>query len=199
MHVGDVMNRAAMMTMGLAVSLLSGCARPERWAQPVEQTGLPNLHRIGPGVYRGAQPEAVGLAALKAMGIKTIVTLRVDQPLDDAIRYEGFDYEHITTLPFLPSESAVVRFLRIVSDPARQPVFVHCQRGADRTGLMCAAYRVVVQGWSREAAVEEMVLGGYGFSPIWVILPAYVSTFPVESVREAAEVVSAATAAGTTI
>lgn len=170
------------------LGLLSGCARPTRWAQPLEQAGLPNLHQVGPGVYRGAQPDEAGLAALRQLGIKTIVTLRVTQPLDHEIRTEGFDYEHITTLPFAPSETAVVRFLRIVSDPARQPVFIHCQRGADRTGMMCAAYRVVIEGWSREAAVEEMVLGGYGFSPIWIALPAYVSTLPVESIRDAAGV-----------
>jgi protein tyrosine/serine phosphatase len=55
------------------------------------------------------------------------------------------------------------RLLAIVTDPARQPVFVHCRRGSDRTGTAVAVYRICVEGWSREAAIDEMVNGGFRF------------------------------------
>ena len=32
-----------------------------------------------------------------------------------------------------PSNTQVMEFLRIVNDPSRQPVFVHCRHGKDRT------------------------------------------------------------------
>ncbi|RMP77192.1 hypothetical protein ALQ17_01615, partial [Pseudomonas fluorescens] len=32
------------------------------------------------------------------------------------------------------------------------------------TGLMAAMYRVVIQGWSKEDALNEMTLGGFGTS-----------------------------------
>ena len=70
--------------------------------------------------------------------------------------------------------------------PSRQaqPVFVHCQRGADRTGLAVAVYRVAVEGWSKEKAIEEMVRGGYDFSPVWGNLVTYVEELDVEALMK---------------
>jgi protein tyrosine phosphatase (PTP) superfamily phosphohydrolase (DUF442 family) len=36
-----------------------------------------------------------------------------------------------------PEEKEIVKFLKTVTDKTKTPVFVHCQHGADRTGLMC--------------------------------------------------------------
>jgi len=80
----------------------------------------------------------------------------------------------------------VVRFLRFVTDEKRQPVFVHCQHGADRTGMMTAIYRVVVEGWSKEDAVAEMTEGGFGFHSIWKDLVDYVREVDVERLRKEA-------------
>ena len=41
-------------------------------------------------------------------------------------------------------------------------VLMHCKHGSDRTGLMAAMYRIVVQGWSKEDALSEMTQGGFG-------------------------------------
>ena len=35
------------------------------------------------------------------------------------------------------------------------PVFVHCQRGADRTGVVIAAYRISHEKWTDEQAITE--------------------------------------------
>ena len=64
-------------------------------------------------------------------------------------------------------EAEVLAFLRTVIKPENAPVFVHCRNGSDRTGTMVAAYRVVVQGWSKEAAIREMRDGPFGFHLIW--------------------------------
>ena len=77
----------------------------------------------------------------------------------------------------------MVRFLRVVTDPARRPVFVHCVHGADRTGLMAAVYRVAVQGWSKDEAIREMTPGGYGFHPIWKNIPAALRKLDVERLK----------------
>lgn len=42
-----------------------------------------------------------------------------------------------------------------------RPVLIHCQYGRDRTGLVIAAYRVTVQGWSKDSAMKEAVDMGY--------------------------------------
>ncbi len=74
-------------------------------------------------------------------------------------------YEHIPMIgwPMLPREDQILKFLKNVTDNQRTPVLVHCQHGADRTGTMCAVYRIVVQGWTKEKALEEMIEGGFGF------------------------------------
>ena len=52
-------------------------------------------------------------------------------------------------------------FFDIVLDPQRQPVFIHCKRGKDRTGTMVALYRIEVNGWSNAEAIAEMDAFGY--------------------------------------
>jgi protein tyrosine/serine phosphatase len=65
-------------------------------------------------------------------------------------------------------------------------VYVHCQRGADRTGTLCAAYRMVVQGWTHEQALQEMTQGGFGFYQGWRELVEYVRSLNVEQIRDQA-------------
>ena len=67
--------------------------------------------------------------------------------------------------------------------PARVPVLVHCQHGADRTGSMIAVYRVIVQGWSKDDAIREMKEGGYGFHRIWGNLPEWIENLDIDGVR----------------
>jgi protein tyrosine phosphatase (PTP) superfamily phosphohydrolase (DUF442 family) len=156
-----------------------------KWAEPLERPGLPNLHRVSSLFYRGAQPSAEGFRELAQLGVKSVLSLRAfhadDIPVDT-----GLQYERIPFVAWHPEDEDVVRFLRFVSDPARQPVFVHCQWGADRTGMMCAIERIVLEGWTKDAALEEMTEGGFGFHPEWQNLVRYVRELDVERLaREA--------------
>ncbi len=170
--------------------------RNPRWAKPMARQGLPNLHRVSNDLYRGAQPTSEGIRDLKKMGVKTIVNLRVFHSDSDEIRDAGIHddgtgeggigYVHISFKAWHAEDEDIVPFLRVVTDPARTPVFVHCQHGADRTGTMCAVYRIVVQGWSREDAIEEMRRGGFKFHKIWVGLPKYLRRVDVEKLRREA-------------
>jgi malate synthase len=83
-----------------------------------------------------------------------------------------------------PERKEVVKFLQIVTDEKRYPILFHCQHGADRTGIMCALYRIAVQGWSREEAIQEMKEGGYGFHTIWVNLPTWLDELDIESIKK---------------
>jgi tyrosine-protein phosphatase SIW14 len=55
-----------------------------------------------------------------------------------------------------PEETAVAQFLKLVDDPANQPVYVHCQGGRHRTGVMTAVYRMTEDGWTADRAYAEM-------------------------------------------
>ncbi len=153
---------------------------PEAWAVPMDRPGLPNLHRVSPGLYRGAQPTAEGMRELRKLGVRTVVNLRSFHSDRHEIGDTGLAYEHIFMKAWHPEDEDVVRFLQIVTDRDRTPVFVHCQHGADRTGTMCAVYRMVVQGWTREEALSEMTNGGFGFHEGWQNLLDYMDGLDVE-------------------
>jgi len=50
--------------------------RPGHWADPLDALGVENLHRLTPTLYRSAQPRARDVAALRSLGIRTVVSLR---------------------------------------------------------------------------------------------------------------------------
>jgi len=157
--------------------------RPMHWAQPMGTAGVPNLHKVDDGLYRSAQPSATGMKNLKTMGMETIVNLRSFHSDRDEIGDLGLAYEHIYMKAWHPEEKEVVRFLQIVTNAKRKPVLVHCQHGADRTGTMVALYRIVVQGWSKDEAVEEMVKGGFGFHGIWQNLVVWINDLDIERIK----------------
>lgn len=145
----------------------AAASRPAAWATPLKMEGLPNLNRVTDTLYRGAQPSAKGMKNLEKLGIKTVVNLRSLHSDRDELKGTSLQYVQIKFNTLHPEEEDVVRFLKLATDPKQFPVFVHCQHGADRTGMMVAFYRMVVQGWSKQEAVKEMTEGGFGFHSIW--------------------------------
>jgi protein tyrosine phosphatase (PTP) superfamily phosphohydrolase (DUF442 family) len=164
----------------------SSANRAAHWAMPMQMQGVPNLHKISQSLYRSAQPSAEGMKSLKAVGVETIINLRSFHSDRDEIRETALAYEHIYMKAWHPEEEEAVRFLQIVTNPKRSPVLVHCQHGADRTGTMCALYRVAVQGWSKEEALKEMVQGGFGFHGIWENLIQWINGLDIERIKKRA-------------
>jgi protein tyrosine phosphatase (PTP) superfamily phosphohydrolase (DUF442 family) len=160
--------------------------RPAHWAKLIQMEGGPNLHKVSDTLYRSAQPSAEGMKNLKAMGIETIVNLRSFHSDRDEIGDTGLAYEHIHMKAWHAEEEDAVKFLQIVTNPKRWPVLVHCQHGADRTGTMCALYRVTVQGWSKEEALKEMTQGGFEFHGIWENLIQWINGLDIETIKKRA-------------
>lgn len=163
---------------------------PAHWAKPIQMKGVPNLHKVSDTLYRSAQPSAEGIANLKVMGIETIINLRSFHSDRDEIGSSGIAYEHIYMKAWHPEEEEAVRFLQIVTNPKRTPVLVHCQHGADRTGTMCALYRVAVQSWKKEEALHEMTQGGFGFHEIWNNIPNWFENLDIETIKKKAGIKS---------
>ena len=155
-------------------------------AQRMSLNGVPNLYRVSDGLYRGAVPSAEGMRQLRDMGVKTVVDLRWEGNDRGAIAGTGLQYEHMSFWTYTVKEADVVRFLHLAGDARTAPVYVHCRRGADRTGFICAVYRVVIEGWSRDQAVHEMVDGGFGFDMTYQNLISYIRTMNVENLRRKA-------------
>jgi len=123
---------------------------------------------------------------LEKMGVKTIVNLRWFHSDRDEIGDTPLACEQIYMKAWHAETEDIVRFLRIATDKDRTPVFVHCQYGSDRTGLMCVAYRVVVCGWTKEEAVKEMTEGGFGFHGAWWNLVTFFERLDIEEVKRRA-------------
>jgi protein tyrosine/serine phosphatase len=79
-----------------------------------------------------------------------------------------------------------VRFLKTITDTNAGPFLVHCQHGADRTGTMIAIYRMAVQGWRKEEAIQEMTTGDFGYHTVWGNLIRYLNALDVEALRKQA-------------
>jgi protein tyrosine/serine phosphatase len=157
--------------------------RPSNWAQPLLREGLPNLYRVTATLYRGAQPTAAGMRQLKAMGVKTVINLRSFNSDRDELGDTGLRYEHICMKAWHPEREDIIRFLQIITDKNRAPAFVHCQHGADRTGLMCAIYRVAICGWTKQEALREMTQGGFGHHVIWMNLTQFIHDLDINTIK----------------
>jgi protein tyrosine/serine phosphatase len=153
-----------MRFVATGLVLFAAACSPTSGAPTRSDVPIDDFAEVATGVYRGAQPDAEGLRALRAMGVRTIVDLRAKH--DDAPAAAlGFDVVNIpmSSFPTIapPTDDETRKFLDVVTDPARRPVFFHCAEGKDRTGTMCALYRIEVEGWTPERAVAEMHAFGY--------------------------------------
>ncbi|HEY1661893.1 MAG TPA: tyrosine-protein phosphatase [Verrucomicrobiae bacterium] len=160
--------------------------RPAGWAQPVIVPGVTNCYEVTTNLYRGAQPTVEGMKRLKAMGIKTIVNLRAFHSDDNKVAGAGLKDVRFEMYPWHGDEDDVVKFLKVATDTNDLPVFVHCERGADRTGMMCAMYRIVVCGWTKQQAIDEMKHGGFRFSPVWDNLITFIQKADIDEIKRRA-------------
>ena len=181
---------AALLVFAVAVTAQDTTNRPANWAQKIEVAGIKNCFQVTTNLYRGAQPTTEGMAHLKAMGIKTVINLRAFHSDKDKVAGTGLKSVRFETEPWHGEEEDVVRFLKVVTDTNNPPAFVHCERGADRTGMMCAMYRVVVCGWTKPAAIAEMKDGGFGFNPAWKNLVTLIEKADVEKLKREAGISS---------
>lgn len=152
-------------------------------------SGIGNLSALSPSeVLRGANPGEAGLQALSKAGVKTVIDLQGGDESTGLIG-ELIDYwepgekpENIAKEKTFAETSGITfvskplssmntvgeeenktirEILEIMNDPKMQPVYIHCQFGKDRTGLLAALFRVLHQGWSAEEASKEWAKFGH--------------------------------------
>jgi protein tyrosine phosphatase (PTP) superfamily phosphohydrolase (DUF442 family) len=147
----------------------------------------PNFRAVTDGsagafwLFRGGQPSKVDLEYLaRDAGIKTVICLRRRRD----------DWEHRLTqelgieLIYLPMPLRLKKlssrdFLEILQQffqavtASPRNIFVHCDEGIDRTGLMIGLLRIYKQGWTFDAAYKEMIECGYRGFPHQILLSSF--------------------------
>jgi len=167
--------------------------RPERWAEPITLEGVPNLHRLTPLLYRSEQPTALGMRNLEKLGIRTVINLRAFNDDLDELRGTGLRAVHVPVHTWHLETEDIVAVMRELRRTEDGPFLIHCQHGADRTGLMSAMYRMLEQNWSAEDALNELVDGGYGYHSLWRNIKRYVRSVDVGALRAAVDSASGST------
>jgi protein tyrosine/serine phosphatase len=122
---------------------------------------------------------------LEQLGIRTVVNLRFLNNDRKEVAGTLLRTERVKILTWDIDDHHVVAVMRMLKDPANGPFLIHCQHGADRTGVMSAMYRVLEQGWTPDEALAELQGGGYGYHSMWKNILKYVRTADVEKLRAA--------------
>jgi len=133
---------------------------------------LPNFYQVNENLYRSGQPTEAGVKQLKGK-VKTIVYLRgADEKAEIERKWAKSVDIDLKTFPlnnwFRPKDAQIKDILAFIENPANQPVFVHCQRGADRTGTVIAVYRIAHDGWTAQKANEEAENFCFGWWQVWM-------------------------------
>lgn len=134
---------------------------------------LPNFACVNANLYRGAQPTAEGFRQLSMRGIKTVINLRNDDENarieEKLVRSAGMNYINIPLGNWLgPKDEKIAEIIKQLNLIENQPVFVHCKRGADRTGTVIAIYRIAYDGWSAKQTQSEAERYSFGWWQFWM-------------------------------
>jgi tyrosine-protein phosphatase SIW14 len=146
-----------------------------------QDSGLPNFKIVNDRILRGGQPSDDGFKKLAERGVKTVVDLRwVDEhdiPREkqiveaDGMRFISVPMKGLSA----PSLTQMTKVLGILEDSNSWPVFIHCRRGADRTGTVLACYRISHDHWQNQKALEEAKT--YGLSSFERAMRSFIQHF----------------------
>ena len=154
------------------------------------QIRIGNFGKVNDNYFRGSQPRGTDYRDLAVLGVKTVIDLQVDGPSNESglVKAAGMNFFRIgmrTTAA--PTDAQVAQFFEIVTNPANQPVYVHCAGGRHRTGTMTALYRMAFDGWTPAQAYGEMKQYRFEGFPDHPVLRNYVYAYkPAPTKKEPA-------------
>jgi len=145
-------------------------------------TDVSNLHQVDEKVWRSGQPRAAGFDSIKEEHqVQRVLNLR--RYHSDKHLAPDWERHHLRLSASKIGDEEILAALRIL-EASDEPTLVHCLHGSDRTGAVVAAYRMVVQGWSRERAIAEFMEPQYGHHKFWYPnLEEYLQQMDIEAMR----------------
>ncbi len=138
-----------------------------------ENKHLVNFQQVNANFYRGAQPTEDGVKELAKMGVKTIIDLRGEDKLSEKeaiwAKNAGIKFIPVSLSNwFKPKTADIENVIKQIDAPENQPVFLHCKRGADRTGTVVAVYRISHDDYTAKQATDEAKKFGFGWWQFWM-------------------------------
>ena len=154
----------------LLVMLLTGFAAAQT---TTKDRDLPNFAEVHANFYRGGQPTETGVKKLAAMGVKTIIDLRGEDGLAEQekiwAKNAGVKFVAVNLNNWLkPKTEDIENVVKQIDAAANAPVFVHCRRGADRTGTVVAIYRISRDNYTAKQAIAEEKTFKFGWWQFWM-------------------------------
>ena len=153
------------------------------FGEKITVRGVHNAGKINDHLFRGAQPDVIGLSELKTLGVNTIVDLRKEasSTLNEEKARAATIGVRFISIPLggfsNPTSEQLAQFLTLFREDPQPKIFVHCQFGEDRSGVFIAAYRIAYDHWTADRAVAEML--HFGFNHNWhPAMRAYVHSLP---------------------
>jgi len=118
------------------------------------------------------------------MGVKTIVDLRGEGVAEAVEKKLARDHGlNFISMPLdghhAPSNDEISKLLKLLDDDTKWPIFVHCRRGADRTGTVIACYRIAHDKWDNQKALEEAM--SYTMDPGQKLMRHFILQFRVST------------------
>jgi protein tyrosine phosphatase (PTP) superfamily phosphohydrolase (DUF442 family) len=94
------------------------------------------------------------------MGVHTVLDLRGSGGRSnreaEIVRGLGMQYVNIPLDGFVaPTPEQISKIFAVLNDASAGKIFVHCRRGADRTGTVLAVYRIQHDHWTNQQALAE--------------------------------------------
>jgi len=126
--------------------------------------GYNGTYPVSAHVWRGERPDAEKLDALKAANFAATVNLCSENKdgdqdtIEHAEHANGMTTLHIPIVDMMPpTPEQVVELLKYLDDMINrgQRVYVHCEAGKGRTGVMIACIRMGLMGWRVADAQTE--------------------------------------------
>lgn len=191
------MRTAAAALLALSISFPSlGFAETPGASAPLA-LDIYNFGQISPTYLRGAQPDQDDVAALAKAGVRLVIDLQAKGRADEKgiVEAAGMKFVRIPmTTHVAPTPEQTAQFIALVTDPANQPVYVHCREGRHRTGVMTAVYRMTQDGWTAKQAFAEMKDYRFGWDFLHREFKKFVFAFkPATAVATAAPAVATST------
>jgi uncharacterized protein (TIGR01244 family) len=167
-------------TLVFGATVFSGSASAQTASASLQVSGVGNFHQVNDHIYRGAQPTDAGFQSLAKLGVKTIIDLREADSRSLAekkvVEAAGMRYVNVPLNGMeAPPPSSVEKVIAMFNDASSGPVFVHCRRGADRTGTIVACYRIAHDGWTNAKALSEAKSNGMSW--VEIAMQHYVSRY----------------------